>query len=117
MAEIKEIIEDENKISTVMGDDIEFKGRLVFKDSLKIKGNYEGTIISDGQLIVGIEAKVSADISAAIISVSGTVNGKLHASKHLDLFNKSKTSADVVTPDVYIEKGAIFNGTCSMPQD
>ena len=59
MAEVKEIIEDENKIGTVMADDISFRGRIVFKDSLKIKGNVEGTIESDGHLVIGMEAKVS----------------------------------------------------------
>ena len=113
MAEIKEIIEDENKISTVIADDIEFKGRLVFKDSLKIKGSVEGKIESEGHLIVGIEAKVSADVTAGVISVNGTVNGKLKASKHIELFQKSSTHADIITPDIFIEKGAAFNGTCS----
>ena len=113
MAEIKEIIEDENKIGTVIADDIEFKGRLVFKDSLKIKGTVEGKIESEGHLMVGIEAKVSADVTAGIISVNGSVNGKLKASKHVELFQKSHTNADIVTPDIFIEKGAAFNGTCS----
>ncbi|MGL4368465.1 MAG: bactofilin family protein [Spirochaetota bacterium] len=114
MADIKEIIEDENRISTVIADDIDFKGRLVFKDSLKIKGSVEGKIESEGHLIVGIEANVSADITAGIISVNGKVNGKMHATKHIDLFQKSRTHADIVTPDIYIEKGSVFNGTCSM---
>jgi len=114
MPENKDIIEDENRIGTVIADDIEFKGKLVFKDSLKIKGAVEGTIVSEGHLIVGIEANVSADVTAGIISVNGTVNGKMNASKHIELFQKSRTSADIVTPDLYIEKGAAFNGTCVM---
>ena len=113
MAEIKEIIEDENKIGTVIADDIDFKGRISFKDSLKIKGTVEGKIESDGHLIVGIEAKVSADVTAGIISVNGNVNGKIKASKHVELFQKSRTHADIITPDIFIEKGAAFNGTCS----
>ena len=36
MAEIKEIVEDENKIDTVIAEDIEFRGTLKFKSSLKI---------------------------------------------------------------------------------
>jgi cytoskeletal protein CcmA (bactofilin family) len=117
MAEVREIIEDENKIGTVIADDIEFKGRLVFKDSLKIKGSFEGTIETEGHLIVGIEAQVSADVAAGVVSVNGSMNGKLRASKHIDLYNKSRTFADITTPDLHIEKGAIFNGTCTMPRE
>jgi cytoskeletal protein CcmA (bactofilin family) len=116
MAEVKEIIEDENKIGTVMADDIDFKGRIVFRDSLKIKGNFEGSIESDGHLIIGMEAKVSADISAGIISVNGAANGKMRASKYIELFSKSSTHADITAPDLFVEKGAEFNGTCSMAE-
>jgi hypothetical protein len=51
--EIREIVEDENKISTVIADDIEFRGRLVFKNSLKIKGFFEGKIETKGHLMIG----------------------------------------------------------------
>jgi cytoskeletal protein CcmA (bactofilin family) len=117
MAETREIIEDENKIGTVMADDVTFRGRLVFKDSLKIKGQFEGTIESEGHLIVGMESKVSADIRANTISVNGTLNGKIQANKQVDLYSKSVTNADIVTPDLQIEKGATFNGTCVMPTE
>ena len=81
MSEIKEIVEDENKIDTVIADDIDFRGTLKFKNSLKIKGKFEGKIISDGQLIIGRESVTSADINASIVSISGTVNGKIKAGK------------------------------------
>jgi|APHig6443717497_1056834.scaffolds.fasta_scaffold125309_2 cytoskeletal protein CcmA (bactofilin family) len=117
MAEIKEVIEDENKIGTVMGEDITFRGKIAFKDSLKIKGNVEGTIESDGHLVIGMEAKVSAEITAGTISVSGNTNGKIHAKKQVELFSKSNTNADIVSPELYIERGANFNGNCNMQQD
>jgi cytoskeletal protein CcmA (bactofilin family) len=117
MSEIKEIIEDENKISTVIAEDIEFKGKLVFKNSLKIKGIFEGKIESDGHLIIGQEAKVSAEVNAGLISVNGAFNGRIKANRSVELFKKSSTSGDIVTPEFYIEKGADFNGTCVMNSD
>lgn len=114
MADIKEIVEDENKIDTVVADDITFRGTLRFKNSLKLKGLFEGKIETDGTLIVGRESTVSADINAAEVSVSGTVNGKIKAKGRIELFKKSKVNADIVTPDLHIEPGSIFNGTCIM---
>jgi len=114
MSEIKEIVEDENKIDTVIAEDIDFRGTLKFKNSLKIKGKFEGKIISDGQLIIGRESVASADINASIVSISGTVNGKIKAGKKIELFKKSKTSADIIAPEIVMESGAIFNGTCIM---
>ena len=115
MPDIKEVVEDENKITTVIGDDITFKGKLKFKSSLKIKGNFEGKIETDGHLIIGREANVSADIQAGQISNSGTVNGKLKSKNKTELFKKSITAGDIVSTEVNMEPGSVFNGTCIMP--
>ncbi len=114
MSEIKEIVEDENKIDTVMAEDIEFRGTLKFKNSLKIKGKFEGRIVSDGQLIIGRESAISADINASVVSVSGSVNGKVLASKKIEMFKKSRVHADIISPEIVMESGAVFNGTCIM---
>ena len=114
MADIKEVVEDENKIGTVINNDIHFKGTLKFKNSLKIKGSFEGKIETDGHLIIGEEAKVSADIKAGIVAVNGNLNGKINSSKRIELYEHSKTKADLVAPDLVVETGASFNGTCIM---
>lgn len=117
MAETKDdklVVEDENKIDTVVADDIEFRGRLTFKNSLKIKGIFEGKIETDGRLIIGQEASVSADVNAGIVSINGNVSGRINANKHIELYSKSNTRCDLLTPEISIEKGAIFNGTCIM---
>lgn len=114
MPENKDIVEDENKIDTVIADDIQFHGTLTFKNSLKIKGMVEGKIETEGHLIVGQEATVNASIKSGTVSISGTVTGNINAKKHIELFSKSKTNSDLVTPNIYIEKGSQFNGTCIM---
>ena len=116
MPESNEKIEDENKIDTVIADDIEFKGTLKFKNSLKIKGKFQGKIETDDHLIIGREAEISADIKARIVSVSGITNGKINASGKIELFKKSRFSGDIVTPELLMENGSTFNGTCLMPE-
>ncbi|MCL2025237.1 MAG: polymer-forming cytoskeletal protein [Leptospirales bacterium] len=112
----KEIIEDENKIETVIADDILFKGTIKFRNSLKIKGRMEGRIETDGHLIIGQEAVVSADINGRVVTVNGEVNGKIKASQKVELMKKSITRGDIITPDISIENGSIFNGTCLMEE-
>jgi cytoskeletal protein CcmA (bactofilin family) len=112
----KEIVEDENKIDTVIADDIVFKGSIRFKNSLKIKGSVEGKIETDGHLIVGREATVSADITGKVVSISGEVNGKVKATQRIELLKKSVTRGDIITPDLAMESGSLFNGTCLMEE-
>jgi cytoskeletal protein CcmA (bactofilin family) len=115
MADITELVEDENKIHTVIGNDIKFSGTLKFKNSIKIKGNFEGRIESDGHLIIGREAEVSAEIKAGVVSINGSVNGKIKAEQKVEVYSKSKVSGDIISPDIFIESGSVFNGTCIMP--
>lgn len=117
MAENKEIIEDENKIATVIAPDINFKGTLKFKNSLKIKGGFHGKIESEGQLIVGKDADITADILSKNVSVDGTVRGKIKATQKIELMRKSSTSGDLITQDLTIESGARFNGSAIMVKE
>lgn len=112
----KVVVEDENKIDTVIADDIEFRGALSFKNSLKVKGYVEGKIETDGKLIIGQEAIVNSDIKAGVVSVNGQFSGRINAGKSIELYAKSNSNCDLITPDLYIEKGAIFNGTCIMKE-
>ena len=114
MTDLKHLVEDENKIDTVISSDIHFKGKLKFRNSLKIKGTFEGKIETDGFLIIGREAVVSADISAKIVSVNGVINGKIRAAQGINLQKHSRTNGDLITPDLIMEQGALFNGTCIM---
>jgi cytoskeletal protein CcmA (bactofilin family) len=114
MSEIRESVEDENKIETVIAEDITLKGRLVFKKSLKIKGKFEGRVESDGHLIIGQESEISANVTSARVSVFGKLNGKVKATQRIELHHNSQTCGDLITPDISIEKGSIFNGSCIM---
>lgn len=108
------VVEDENKIDTVIADDIDFRGKIMFKNSLKIKGSFEGKIETDGRLIIGQEATVNADINSGIVSINGQITGRINANKYIELYSKSNTHCDLLTPELFIEKGALFNGTCIM---
>ena len=52
----------EEKVTTVIAEDVHIKGGLRFETSLMIKGSFEGEIISEGLLVVGPTAKINATI-------------------------------------------------------
>ncbi|MCX5810484.1 MAG: polymer-forming cytoskeletal protein, partial [Proteobacteria bacterium] len=54
---------DEKNVTTILADDLEIQGTIKFKSSLMIKGILDGEIISEGLLIVGPTAKVTATIT------------------------------------------------------
>jgi cytoskeletal protein CcmA (bactofilin family) len=92
----------------------EFEGKLTFKDTVRIDGNFRGEISSENTLIVGEAGMVEATIRSNTVVVSGTVIGDITASRQLVLHKSACVQGDLSTPSLVIEEGAKINGGLSM---
>jgi len=92
------------------------QGSLVFSDpvNLRINGRFEGSLKTKGNLIVGEKATVFAEIEGENIIISGVVRGKIKSTQIVSLSSTANVYADIHTPKISIEEGAIFNGKCTM---
>ena len=104
----------EENIKTVLADDLEINGTIKFKSSLGIKGVFEGEIISEGLLIVGPTAKVTATITTKNVISYGDIKGDVTASEQVTLKDTAVHRGDIATPDIAVESGSFFNGSCIM---
>lgn len=104
----------ESEIDTILGEDISFRGKLQFKNSLQINGRFRGSISTGGRLIVGPAAQVDADIEAGAVSIQGRVTGNITAQKRIDLTRTARLTGDLRTPDLQVESGSKFSGACIM---
>jgi cytoskeletal protein CcmA (bactofilin family) len=91
-----------------------FKGELEFEDTMRIDGKFNGKIHSKNELIVGESATIDGDIHVGRIAISGTVVGKIVAAQRVEIHRNGKVYADIDTPALIIEEGAIFQGNCAM---
>jgi cytoskeletal protein CcmA (bactofilin family) len=105
---------DEADIDTVLSEDIEFEGELVFHDPLLIKGSFSGEIRSSGDLFINESASVDAKIEAQTVSVQGRVTGDVQAHTRLELFETARITGNIRTPDLFVQSGCLINGTCRM---
>ncbi|HNS15723.1 MAG TPA: polymer-forming cytoskeletal protein [Syntrophorhabdaceae bacterium] len=105
---------EEKDITTVVADDLEIRGTIKFKTSVMLKGIFEGEIFSEGLLVVGPTAKVTATISTKTLVSHGEITGNVTATDQVTLKNTSLHNGDVTTPNIIIENGAVFNGSCAM---
>lgn len=94
------------------------QGSLVFSDpvNLQISGKFEGDLTLKGNLIIGKDAEVRADIVGEDIVIAGSIQGKIKATQRLKLTSTAKVTADIEASKVCIEEGAIFNGKFHMLQ-
>jgi len=105
---------EEKDVDTVLAEDIDFSGTMKFKNSLMIKGKFDGKIDAEGHLILGPNAVVKASVKAGIVTNYGKIIGNVEALKKLELLKGAELNGDVKAPDLIIESGCIFNGNCSM---
>jgi cytoskeletal protein CcmA (bactofilin family) len=110
--EIREI--QEGQITTVVAEDLEIKGTVRFKSSVMLKGVFEGEIFSEGLLVVGPTARVTASINTKTLISHGSITGNVVAGEQIVLKNTAMHNGDLNSPFVMIENGAVFNGSCVM---
>ena len=103
-----------DELNGFMDQGTQFHGELRFRDSFRIDGELKGRIVSDNTLIVGETGKVDADVECAVVSIRGTLSGRVQAKDRIELLAGSRVQATLVSPRLVIEEGAFFQGECDM---
>ena len=94
----------------VLSTDVEIKGTVKFTNDLVVDGKIEGEITSDGNLTVGENARIKAEIKTATVVVYGKVHGNLTATDRVELKSSAEVVGDIKAKTLSIEAGAIFVG-------
>lgn len=107
----------EKSIRAFLGEGTEFKGVITFEGTVRVDGVLEGEVITDDTFIIGTAANVKAEVKAGVVIVMGRMEGKIEAGEKCEIRVGSRVSGEVFTPSIYIEEGAVFEGTCHMTGD
>ena len=94
----------------VLSTDVEVKGTLKFTNDLIVDGRIEGEIQSDGNLTIGENARIKAEIRTATVTVHGKVHGNITATDRVDLKAGAEVVGDIKAKILTMEPGAIFVG-------
>ncbi len=104
------------KTGTVIGREAEFKGTLRDNETIRIDGKLKGEVQTEGEVIVGEEADVQANIKARSISIGGKVVGDIDCKEKVELFSSGSLRGKVRASNLTIDEGGFFNGECRMIQ-
>lgn len=94
------------------GDSLE--GRLVVDRSVRVDGDFRGSIVSPESVYVSESGTVEGDICARSVEIRGAVVGSVAGSRDVLLRAGGKLHGDVETASFVIERGAYFNGNTTM---
>jgi cytoskeletal protein CcmA (bactofilin family) len=105
---------DPGSLTAFIDQGSSFEGKLSFKDTVRIDGQFNGEIASENTLIVGEPGDVQANIRSKTVIVSGSVVGDIHAARKLVLHKTARVEGNVETGCLVVEEGASFNGLLKM---
>ena len=100
----------------ILDVDARMQGTIIFKDpvNLRINGTFEGKLETFGNLTIGENANVKADIYGERIIVAGKVTGNLTATESIAFLKPAVIQGDIQTPALSVEEGAVLEGRLTM---
>lgn len=99
---------------TVISKDVTLQGTVQASGVLRIDGKIEGRIDTQGDVIVGKDGVVIAQVSAKNVVVAGQLQGDVDVSGRLQILPGGKLFGDAKVSVLVVEEGAIFKGQCDM---
>jgi cytoskeletal protein CcmA (bactofilin family) len=102
------------KETTYIGKNLMIKGRVSGNGNIIILGGLDGEFNLKGQIKIAQPANIKGEIKADVISVNGSVKGKLHAQQRMHLDQTARIEGQIITPKLSIEEGAFFAGEIKM---
>lgn len=104
------------RVTSVLGPGINWKGNLRGSGGVRIEGAFEGDITLRGLVVIGESGRVTCEeLKANSVIVAGTVNGCITAEK-LDIRSTGRVWGDVTVVALATEEGAFLRGQVRMEE-
>ncbi len=112
----EEMKSSKQELNVLIGAGCVFEGNIKLPEGLsRIDGEILGNVSGDGGVIIGEKGVIKGNINLNQVIVYGKVEGDIYA-KSVELRAGSYVIGNLITEELYVEKGAIFNGQCKMGQ-
>ena len=101
-------------VNSIIGAGSEFKGEFKINGLLRVDGQFQGTIETDGKVLIGQAGNAVTDIKARLVVIGGTVRGNIFATERVIFLSTGKIKGNIITPSLIMEDGVIFEGNCTI---
>lgn len=105
---------DNEVVNTVIGGESSIKGELHSQRSLRIEGSVEGEIRCEGEVYIGEDSQVKANVFGHKVTVAGEVIGNIETIKGLQIASTGKVYGNISGDQLIIEEGGIYKGQVNM---
>lgn len=100
--------------TSILAQGCTFRGEVEIQGIFRVEGEFEGTIRTPEQLVVGKTGIVKGDIYVKTAVIGGRILGNINAETKIELQSGSHVEGDIRTRRLVIDEGVFFEGNCSM---
>lgn len=105
-------------LHAILGAGTALHGSLSFSGRVRIDGQLEGSATGGDLLVIGDGARVSGRLHARrVIVLGGHVEADITATESIELYIPAVVRGDLRSPQIYMDRGIQFHGTCDMTLD
>ena len=103
-------------LDTLIGAQTTFEGSIYSERSVCVEGSVHGRIEAKGEVVVGREGRVEADIQAESVVVGGRIIGNITARSRLEITATGRVVGDIEAATITVAEGGMVDGMCKMIQ-
>jgi len=98
----------------IIGSNTSIIGDIISEGDFRIDGKVEGTIKTEGRVVIGKSGIAIGKIECTNADIEGKFSGELSVENLLTLKSTAKISGEVLISKLSVEPGAEFNAACAM---
>jgi len=110
-------LENQTLVNTIIGNGTKFRGDLDLQGLLRIDGDFEGNIETNGRILVGKKGRAQCVFEAETVVVGGVVKGNIKAKRKVVLLSTCVMIGNINTPELIVEEGVLLHGHCNVSKD
>jgi cytoskeletal protein CcmA (bactofilin family) len=109
------------KIDTLIGQNSELQGDIVFSGGLHVDGVIKGNVFADADsgsvLSLSERGHIEGDVRVPNVVINGSVKGDVHAAEHIELAENARVVGNVYYRFIEMVRGAEVNGNLVHKED
>lgn len=99
-------------INTLVGQGSSFKGDVTVHGFFRVDGDFQGSITTEGRILVSPSGRIKGSLSGRDIVVGGVVKGDLYATERITLLATALVVGNLYAPRIRMEEGVLVEGYC-----
>lgn len=108
---------DDISINTIIGKGSAISGNMKVNGFIRVDGDIDGSLETDGNVIVGENARIRGDLTAKSVIFGGIIKGNIKSSESVKILAEAAVIGDVISRKVQVDGSAIIHGHCISIKD